>query len=306
MILGVDPKVDYAFKYLFGRESNLPILVDVLESVLHPDPEGQIQDLALLNPFNPKEALDDKLSILDIKARDKTGRQFNIEMQLLAYPAYDQRIVYYASRLHQQQFHQGQDYAELRPTISISFLNHVLFPEVASHHLRFGLFEQTHRFILNDDLEFHILELPKFKNSADQLKPGLDIWLYFLRHAEKMDSAALPRTLEQPLVRRALEELSMLTQTDLERERYEARRKAQLDHTSMMNAARREGFEKGVEKGGEAARYDEKIDRIQSYEKLLNRTVTSTDQLAARSLEELTELATNLFTDLLAQRSSSR
>jgi hypothetical protein len=24
MVVGVDPKVDYAFKYLFGRESSLP------------------------------------------------------------------------------------------------------------------------------------------------------------------------------------------------------------------------------------------------------------------------------------------
>jgi hypothetical protein len=29
-----------------------------------------IREIELLNPFNPKETLDDKLSILDIKARD--------------------------------------------------------------------------------------------------------------------------------------------------------------------------------------------------------------------------------------------
>ncbi len=42
MLLGIDPKVDYAFKYLFGREVNLPILIDVLESVLGnpPAPES--------------------------------------------------------------------------------------------------------------------------------------------------------------------------------------------------------------------------------------------------------------------------
>src|SRR5882724_2836978 len=130
MILDIDPTVDYAFKYVFGRESTTPILVDLLDGVLDPPPEHRIRDLELLNPFNPKEALDDKLSILDIKARDETGRQFNIEMQMLAYPSYDKRILYYASKLHQQQLHKGQDYVEMRPTISISFLNHVMFPQV--------------------------------------------------------------------------------------------------------------------------------------------------------------------------------
>src|SRR6266478_2966542 len=101
MILGIDPKVDYAFKHLFGRESGRPILIDVLDSVLQPAPGGHIRELELLNPFNPKEALDDKLSILDIKARDETGRQFNIEMQMLALPHYAQRILYYACKLHQ-------------------------------------------------------------------------------------------------------------------------------------------------------------------------------------------------------------
>ncbi len=273
MVVGVDPKVDYAFKYLFGRESSLPILVNVLESVLHASLNEKIRELVLLNPFNPKETPDDKSSILDIKARDNSGRLFNIEMQMLSYPAYDQRIVYYASRLHQQQLHEGQEYSTLRPTISISFLNHVLFPEAESHHLTFGLLEQTHRFALNHDLEFHILELPKFTKSAEQLTGDLDKWLYFLRHAEKMDAGALPLSMEQSLVRRALEDLKVLSQTDIERERYESRRKALMDHNSMMGAARREG------------RYDEKIAMIHSIERRLNRTVTSPEQLAAKSLD---------------------
>src|SRR5437763_1340722 len=129
MILGIDPKVDYAFKHLLGRNSNRAILLDVIDTVLNPAPGHHIQDLELLNPFNPKEALDDKLSILDIKARDQSGRQFNVEMQMLAYRHYEKRILYYSAKLHQQQLHEGQDYAKLKPTISISFLDHLLFPQ---------------------------------------------------------------------------------------------------------------------------------------------------------------------------------
>jgi PD-(D/E)XK nuclease family transposase len=64
-----------------------------------------------------------------------------------------------------------------------------------------------HHFPLTDDLEFHILELPKFTKSAGALTSGLDIWLYFLRHAEMMDTEAVPAALQQPFVLRALEEL---------------------------------------------------------------------------------------------------
>src|SRR5438094_5225868 len=169
MILGVTPTVDYAFKHVFGRDSTRPLLINLVDSVLASAPAQRIQSLELLNPFNPKETLDDKLSILDIKARDQSGRQFNIEMQMLAYRYYEKRILYYGCKLHQQQLHEGEDYLTLKPTISISFLDHVLFSTVPDYHLRFRLLEESHHFPLTKDLEFHLLELPKFTNSAAEL-----------------------------------------------------------------------------------------------------------------------------------------
>src|SRR5215468_2992914 len=121
MILNVDPTVDFAFKYLFGRESTVSILADLLDGVLDPPPEHCIRDLELLNPFNSKEALDDKLSILDIKARDQSGRQFNVEMQILADRHFTRRILYYWASLYQQQLHEGEPYRVLRPTVSVCF-----------------------------------------------------------------------------------------------------------------------------------------------------------------------------------------
>jgi predicted transposase/invertase (TIGR01784 family) len=294
MIVGIDPKVDYAFKHLFGREATRPILADVLDKILNPPPGHQIVDLELLNPFNPKEALDDKLSILDIKARDQTGRQFNVEMQMLAIPYYEKRILYYACKLHQQQLHEGVDYFELKPTISISFLNHVWFPRVGESHLRFRLLEETHGFPLTEDLEFHVFELPKFTKSAAELTSGLDVWLYFLRNAAKMDTEALPAALREPLVVRALEELKMLTQTDLERERYEARRKAQLDDQTRLKGARLEGRQEG--------RAEEKISTIHFCERLLDRPETATEELAALSLDELTRLVDDLQGQVLKRK----
>src|SRR5437016_3296684 len=70
-----------------------------------------------------------------------------------------------------------------------------------------------------------------------------------------MDTEALPGALAQhPLVRRAVEELKMLTQTDLERERYEARRKAQLDYNTGLKVARMEGREEGLTDGARKGR----------------------------------------------------
>ena len=290
MILDIDPKVDYAFKHLFGRDTTRPILINVVDSVLNPPAGHHVQDIDLLNPFNPKETLDDKLSILDIKARDQTGRQFNVEMQMLAFRYYEKRILYYAAKLHQQQLHAGQDYLALWPTVSISFLDHVLFAQAPAYHLRFRVLEEAQNFPLTDDLEFHILELPKFTKSATELSSDLDAWLYFLRHATEIDTDALPPALQRPLVLRALEELKMLSQTDAEREGYEARRKAQLDYNTGLKVAHMEGQKIGM------------VRTIHLCERLLQRSETPIDQLTALSLEDLTHLADTLQAQVLPNR----
>ena len=82
----------------------------------------------------------------------------------------------------------------------------------------------------------------------------------------------------------------MLTQTDLERERYEARRKAQLDHSTLVKVARQEGERTGI------------IQMIQFCERLLNRPETATENLAALSNEALTSLAEELQGQVLNQR----
>ncbi|MGH7193730.1 MAG: Rpn family recombination-promoting nuclease/putative transposase, partial [Candidatus Saccharimonadales bacterium] len=139
-----DPKVDYAFKHVFGREQSEPVLISLLDAVLQPEPGRQIASLELLNPFNDKEALDDKLSILDIKARDQSGRQFNIEMQVLGYGPFRERSLYYWSRLYQSQMQEGMNYELLRPTIAVCFVDTPLFADLADYHLVFELRDRRH------------------------------------------------------------------------------------------------------------------------------------------------------------------
>jgi hypothetical protein len=77
VLLQVDPKVDYAFKRVFGMERNRDILIHLLNAILARALGRPIVSIEILNPFSSKDALDDKLSILDIKARDQSGRRQN-------------------------------------------------------------------------------------------------------------------------------------------------------------------------------------------------------------------------------------
>ena len=48
MSTGIDPKVDYVFKKIFGSEVNISILLDILNAVLRPPANQELVALSLL------------------------------------------------------------------------------------------------------------------------------------------------------------------------------------------------------------------------------------------------------------------
>jgi len=254
MILGIDPKVDYAFKKLFGSESNKSLLIDLLNAVLASSISEPLVDVDILNPFNDKDLVEDKLSVLDIKARDRSGRLYNIEMQIAVGGVYKKRVLFYWSRLYQQQLKEGDDYRQLMPTISISFINGVHFPGLLFHYEFKLLSRQDPAIEFSPDLSIHVIELPKFAVQLDRLSDPLERWCYFLRYGENLETSELPTGLKTPSIEKAVEVLRVMTQNEIERERYESRQKAIRDYQSFLESARDEALEQGREQGLEQGR----------------------------------------------------
>ena len=82
-----------------------------------------VSDVKLLNPYNPKNFKNDKLSILDIKAEGMDGKKFNIEVQIVDEADYDKRALYYWGKLYTEQLQSGNDYSQLSKAIGIHILN---------------------------------------------------------------------------------------------------------------------------------------------------------------------------------------
>src|SRR5262249_28318712 len=155
-------------------------------------------------------------------------------------PLFLQRVLYYWAQLYGEQLREGDDYDELRTTYSISFVDGVFFPQVPDYHLDFQLRSSRHpQLVFSAQQSMHLLELKKFQKTAADLTDPLDVWCYFLVHGEELDSDNLPAALQKSPVRRALEVLNVLSQSDLERERYQARLKEQRDRRMYVKAAER-------------------------------------------------------------------
>ena len=71
MLLGIKPTVDFAFKKIFGSPENVPVLIGLLNAILRL--ANPIVHVEILNPFSYQEFAEDKLIVLDIRARDAAG-----------------------------------------------------------------------------------------------------------------------------------------------------------------------------------------------------------------------------------------
>jgi predicted transposase/invertase (TIGR01784 family) len=92
-MIDITPRVDIAFKKLFGVEENKDLLISLINSIVME--EDQVSDVDIMNPYNPRNFKKDKLSILDIKAKCRNGKRYNIEIQINDEADYDKRALYY-------------------------------------------------------------------------------------------------------------------------------------------------------------------------------------------------------------------
>ena len=246
----LNPRVDFAFKKLFGSEENKDILISFINAVV--SKEDQVIDVALLNPYNNKEHQFDKLSILDIKATDEKGRQYNIEMQITDQVYYNQRALYYWSRLYTGQLQEGSNFDNLKKAISINVLNFDYFDAEPNYHNVFKVLHVESHKSYFEDLELHFIELHKFDDESSPIKTTLDRWTKFLKKAHRYDKTSFPDELKvEPAIEKAFSRLNTLSLDKEEREIYEARLKWLRDEDAALQKAHEKGIEQGFEQGME-------------------------------------------------------
>ncbi len=214
--------------------------------------EDQVSDVTLLNPYNPKNFKNDKLSILDIKATNQDGKRFNIEIQISDEADYDKRALYYWAKLYTEQLKVADDYSELSKAIGIHILNFISIPEVKKYHNVFKIAEQETGEPYFTDLELHTIELKKFSSNSDEelsdivlkVKNALDRWLAFLTRNDLLLTDNLPKELDDQNLKKAINVLSVMNFTPAEREAYEGHLKFLRIEANSLNKAEQKGMEK--------------------------------------------------------------
>ena len=248
----INPRIDLAFKKLFGSEENKDLLLSLINAILQlAEP---LTELTLKNPYNLADYLAGKLSVLDIKAKDQLERWFNVEMQISESHDYDKRALFYWCKLLTEQLNSGDLYKQINKTFSINILAFDFINTTPSFHNRYRILNVES---CKDDnkhlpLEFHYIELLKFHKEYNELSTALDRWITFLNRAHELDRRYLPETLAQDkTITKAISVAERLFD-DTERKLYEIRLLAITDEASRIDSAHEKGIFEGKLEGQRA------------------------------------------------------
>ena len=189
----VNPKVDYAFKKIFGSEQSQQILISFLNAIIYGG-KKVIQSLTILNPYNPGKIITLKETYLDVKAVLADGSLVVIEMQVARVTAFSKRITYNLAKGYANQLTKGERYHLLNPAIALTITDFILFEEEDDFINPFVFKHQQKNWEYPDkELQLIFVELPKFNKTLEELQTLSDKWLYFLK--ETGDLPGIPEVL---------------------------------------------------------------------------------------------------------------
>jgi len=251
----ISPRVDIAFKKIFGVEENKDLLISLINSIV--SQADQVADVTLLNPYNPQSFKTDKLSILDIKAKGIDGKRFNIEIQISDEADYDKRALYYWGKLYTEQLRVSQGYSKLSKAIGIHILNFTSIPQVKNYHNVFHITEKDSGLVYFKDLELHTIELNKFSSNGNEelsdlvtkVKSSLDMWSAFLTRNDLLRLDSLPKELNNPTLKKAISVLEVMNFNDEERNSYEDHLKWLMIEASTVKKAEEKAEARGKAEG---------------------------------------------------------
>ena len=243
----LNPKADLTFKHVFGEHPDL--VMSLLNALLPLAPGEEITDIEYLPsemvPENPLR----KNSIVDVRCKDKSGRQFIVEMQMIWSPEFKQRVLFNASKAYVRQIESGENYHLLQPVYSLNLVNDIFESELEGyyHHYRLVHVENSNKVI--DGLQLIFVELPKFQPHNYSEKKMQVLWLRYLTEIDENTVEVPEELLANPEVKKAVKAVEESAFTPAQLLGYEKFWDIISVEKTLYYSAEQRGLQKGLEKG---------------------------------------------------------
>lgn len=261
----LDPKADLTFKKIFGEHDDL--LISLINALLPLKEDEQVESVEYLTPELAPDNYVGKNSIVDVRCKDVMGRQFLVEMQMLWTPAFQQRVLFNASKAFVRQLDRNRKFELLQPVYSLNLVNETFmndYPDEFIHN--FNIVHDLHDDKIIEGLHFTFIELPKFQPHSIKERKMAVLWLKFLTEINESTSQVPQDLLNNPQTCKALESVEESAMTKEELWAYDdfwdklgAERLLLVDSNKISREeGREEGRAEGLAEGRAKGREEEK------------------------------------------------
>ena len=251
-----DLKNDFVFRRIFATHPD--ILRGLLNDLLERTGDQSIEVVEYLPSEQLPLVAGAKLSILDVRCRDRAGTTFVVEMQLIHHPGFINRVVYNACKAHVGQLKEGKRYDSLTDVVAISICDFDIWPDTAQKAHGLDLVPMLSRWNMTErvsgnagllQVQYAFLELPKLPERRPDT--GASQWAWLFVHAPELTEvpADLPVVYRDAL---ALANKATFTQEELDA--YEKVRDEIQQVLAIAEARWAEGRAEGRAEGGAQGR----------------------------------------------------
>ena len=232
------------FKKVFGEHPDL--VISLLNALLPLETDEEVMEIeylpAELVPENPLR----KNSIVDVRCKDKCGRQYLVEMQMVWSPEFQQRVLFNASKAYVRQVKTGEEYELLQPVYSLNLVNEVFEPELEGFYHYYKMVHVEHSEKVIDGLHLIFVELPKF-NPRNYSEKKMQVLLRYLTEINEQTREIPAELMENPEIKKAVSVLEESAFTDAQLLGYEKF----WDIISVEKTLYGSGWRRGVKEGRE-------------------------------------------------------
>lgn len=247
----LDPKADLTFKKVFGEHPAL--VISLLNALLPFETEDEkIESVEYL----PIELVPDtplkKNSIVDVRCRDKQGRVFIVEMQMIWSPAFMHRVLFNASKAYVRQIDKSEKFELLQPVYSLNLVDDIFLPDVEEYYHDYRIVHMEHSDKVIEGLRFVFVELPKFKPHSFSEKKMQVLWLRYLTEVDEKTRVVPQELMDVPEIKMAVEQLEESAFNDAQLWGYDDFWDAVRVEKTLVSDVQnkyKEGIEQGIKQG---------------------------------------------------------
>ena len=278
-----NPLNDILFKFVFGKEERKEITISFLNAALGREGKDEITDIKFRNSEFSALAENEKSTRLDIFCTTQIDEKIDVEIQINNRKNIEKRTLFYWSNMYLSGHKKGQDYNELKPSITINLLNYNNFDATEPMHSMFSVYNMSTGKRLCNDLELHFFELKKFQKKPISELSRIERWIAYF--SNKLDVSELQElAMQDSKIKDALEASDRFMDDLDERLAYVNREMAMMDYKSDTEGYYRDGIAKG--------RAEERYDIIRNM--MENGADDETiNKLTKISIEEIREVRKN-------------